>query len=182
MSDEIEVINMTDAEWDQALASSLGEIGLTWDQLTEQAKTGGFSSLKARQLWLMARPREIDYLTRRDHEVALGWRAALERARAIYRIHQERHPRPLADCIACSIGAALDSTADTAPNPVDYIHITYGPWDSSGHQCGDLTPGGCDEPVPQREVTMHTVNVAQVIGHELGDCPDHPTDTTEETP
>jgi hypothetical protein len=52
--DDIEVIHMTAVEWDQALTNSLNALGLTWEQLTEQAKTGDFSSLKARQLWLMA--------------------------------------------------------------------------------------------------------------------------------
>jgi chromosome segregation ATPase len=53
-ADDIEVIHMTAVEWDQALTNSLNALGLTWEQLTEQAKTGDFSSLKARQLWLMA--------------------------------------------------------------------------------------------------------------------------------
>jgi hypothetical protein len=53
-ADDIEVIRMTAVEWDQALTNSLNTLGLTWEQLTEQAKMGDFSSLKARQLWLMA--------------------------------------------------------------------------------------------------------------------------------
>jgi hypothetical protein len=52
--DDIEVIHMTAVEWDQALTNSLNDLDLTWEQLTEQAKTGDFPSLKARQLWLMA--------------------------------------------------------------------------------------------------------------------------------
>jgi hypothetical protein len=57
MSDEIEVINMTDAEWNQALARSLARVGLTWDQLAAQARYGEFESLEAKQLWLIAGPR-----------------------------------------------------------------------------------------------------------------------------
>lgn len=37
--------------------------------------------------------------------------AVLTRARAVRDVHRLRHPEPLPDCIACSIGAALDPTA-----------------------------------------------------------------------
>ena len=52
--DDIEIIHLTPAEWDQALQNSLDDLDLTWEELVEQAKTGDFSSLRARKLWLMA--------------------------------------------------------------------------------------------------------------------------------
>lgn len=52
--DDIEVIHLTPAEWDQALQNSLDDLDMTWEDLVEQAETGDFSSLRARKLWLMA--------------------------------------------------------------------------------------------------------------------------------
>jgi hypothetical protein len=52
--DDIEIIRMTAAEWDTALAASLADLGLTWEQLAAQARYGEFESLEARKLWLMA--------------------------------------------------------------------------------------------------------------------------------
>jgi hypothetical protein len=44
--DDIEVIRLSPTEWDQALQNALNAL--------DQAKTGDFSSLRARKLWLMA--------------------------------------------------------------------------------------------------------------------------------
>jgi hypothetical protein len=52
--DDIEVIRLSPTEWDQALQNALNALDLTWNELVNQAKTGDFSSLRARKLWLMA--------------------------------------------------------------------------------------------------------------------------------
>jgi hypothetical protein len=52
--DDIEVIVWSPEEWDQALQRSLDKLGLTWQELVEQAENNDFSSLDARKLWLMA--------------------------------------------------------------------------------------------------------------------------------
>jgi hypothetical protein len=51
-SGEVEVIELDRAGYDQAVASSLKDAGLTYGQLASQARTGQFSSLRARKLWL----------------------------------------------------------------------------------------------------------------------------------
>lgn len=127
-------------------------------------------------------------ICRNDAITRAGWEAA----------RPPQHPSGPAWCAICDepspcqkarsdLRAALDDPTEETPDPGAYIYITYGPWDSSGHQCGDLTPGGCDEPVPFRPVIVHSFNSKQVIGHELGDCPNRcrtadPTETTGETP
>ncbi len=58
--DDIEVIVLSPEEWDKALQKSLSKLGLTWEQLVDQAKTDDFSSLDARKLWLMAGRRDHD--------------------------------------------------------------------------------------------------------------------------
>lgn len=50
--DDIEVIALSDRQWEKAARRSLKALGLTWDQLAEQARTGDFSSWRTRQLWL----------------------------------------------------------------------------------------------------------------------------------
>lgn len=61
--------------------------------------------------------------------------------------------------------------ADPPPAELAYVHITHGPWEASGHQCGDLVVGGCDESVPQRPVTLHTGRGGRELLAELGECP-----------
>lgn len=51
-TDDIEIITLTEQEWDCAVRNTLREAGLTYDQLAEQARTGDFASLRARKLWL----------------------------------------------------------------------------------------------------------------------------------
>jgi hypothetical protein len=51
-SDDIEVTQLSRAEYDQAVAAALREVGLTYRQLASQARTGRFSSINARKLWL----------------------------------------------------------------------------------------------------------------------------------
>ena len=80
---------------------------------------------------------------------------------------------PPFSCSSCATFAALDASTGTTGTIGDhYIHVTYGPWESSGHQCGDLIVDGCDEPVPSRLVTVHDhLGGERVIGSELGECP-----------
>jgi ribosome-binding protein aMBF1 (putative translation factor) len=49
---DVEVIEITDQEYDQAVRSALRELGLTYAQLREQARRGDFKSGRARRLWL----------------------------------------------------------------------------------------------------------------------------------
>jgi hypothetical protein len=50
--DDIEVIVLSSDEWDRAVRRSLKKLNLTYDELAEQARTGDFSSWRARKLWL----------------------------------------------------------------------------------------------------------------------------------
>jgi len=47
-----EVIEVSAAEYQHAVDQELADIGLTYKQLRIQAKSGKFSSLHARKLWL----------------------------------------------------------------------------------------------------------------------------------
>ena len=49
---DVEVIEITDQEYDQAVRAALRELGLTYAQLREQARRGDFKSGRARRLWL----------------------------------------------------------------------------------------------------------------------------------
>ena len=55
-ADDVKIIRLTAAEWNAALQNSLDDLGITWEQLTEQAVAGDFTSLRARKLWLVAGP------------------------------------------------------------------------------------------------------------------------------
>jgi hypothetical protein len=50
---EVEVIEQTREEWDAAVASDLARLGLTYDELAEQARTEDFSSDSARWIWMV---------------------------------------------------------------------------------------------------------------------------------
>jgi hypothetical protein len=52
MAAEVEVIQMSRLEYERARDAALAELGLTYDELAAQARTGRFSSLRARKLWL----------------------------------------------------------------------------------------------------------------------------------
>ncbi|HXW86640.1 MAG TPA: hypothetical protein VEJ42_00125 [Streptosporangiaceae bacterium] len=52
MAADAEVIRMSRADYRRARDAALREVGLTYRQLAEQARTGTFSSLRARKLWL----------------------------------------------------------------------------------------------------------------------------------
>ncbi|MDR2984497.1 MAG: hypothetical protein LBV34_06620 [Nocardiopsaceae bacterium] len=52
MTAEVEVIQMSRLEYERARDAALDELGLTYDELAAQARTGRFSSLRARKLWL----------------------------------------------------------------------------------------------------------------------------------
>jgi hypothetical protein len=48
----VEVIEISDQEYEQAVSEALREIGLTYAQLRAQARRGDFQSVRARRLWL----------------------------------------------------------------------------------------------------------------------------------
>lgn len=50
--DEDPLIRFTDEEWQRALAMSLERLGLTFEELQQQAEDGDFSSGRARALWV----------------------------------------------------------------------------------------------------------------------------------
>jgi hypothetical protein len=52
MSADVEVIEMSRAEYRRARDAALKELGLTYRELAAQARTGTFTSLRARKLWL----------------------------------------------------------------------------------------------------------------------------------
>ncbi len=54
MSDD--VIRPTQDEWDALVARSLAELGITYDELAEQARTSRFQSTEAKQLWIAIGP------------------------------------------------------------------------------------------------------------------------------
>ena len=60
MEDDVEVIVLTQQEWDDAVANSLNELGLTYEELAEQAAADDFSSWRARKLWLAIKPHPGD--------------------------------------------------------------------------------------------------------------------------
>lgn len=47
-----EVIEVSADEYQRAVNRELADVGLTYNQLRRQAKSGKFSSLRARKLWL----------------------------------------------------------------------------------------------------------------------------------
>jgi hypothetical protein len=50
--DDVEVIVLTPAEYRRARDKALAEVGLSYRELAAQARTGRFTSLRARKLWL----------------------------------------------------------------------------------------------------------------------------------
>lgn len=55
-----EVIKVSAAEYQRAVEQELADVGLTYKQLHTQAKSGKFSSLQARKLWLaIGEPRVV---------------------------------------------------------------------------------------------------------------------------
>jgi transposase len=48
----VEVLEISDQEYEQAVREALREIGLTYAQLRAQARKGDFQSARARRLWL----------------------------------------------------------------------------------------------------------------------------------
>lgn len=57
MASEVSVTEMTQQEWDLAVARSLEQHQLTFEQLTEMAERRNFTSLAAKKLWFAIRPR-----------------------------------------------------------------------------------------------------------------------------
>jgi hypothetical protein len=68
---------------------------------------------------------------------------------------------------------AGDAAALCPPDPHPYVHLTYGPWQPSGHQCGDIQQGGCGDVIPERRVGARFGGVGEehFVGWDLGDCP-----------
>jgi hypothetical protein len=52
MAAGVEVIQMSRVEYERARDAALAELGLTYDELAAQARSGRFQSLRARKLWL----------------------------------------------------------------------------------------------------------------------------------
>jgi hypothetical protein len=52
MTADVEVIEVSQAEYRRAREAALKELGLTYDELAAQAREGRFTSLRARKLWL----------------------------------------------------------------------------------------------------------------------------------
>ena len=50
--DDIEVIELDRAEYDEAVKAELDKLGMTYKQLEREARRGIFRSLRARKLWL----------------------------------------------------------------------------------------------------------------------------------
>jgi hypothetical protein len=48
----VEVIEISDQEYEKAVRDALHELGLTYAQLRAQARKGDFQSARARRLWL----------------------------------------------------------------------------------------------------------------------------------
>jgi hypothetical protein len=51
--DDVEVIELSSSEYEQAVQNALSGLGLTYDQLADQARRADFISLRARQVWLL---------------------------------------------------------------------------------------------------------------------------------
>jgi hypothetical protein len=49
---EVEVFELTREEWDAGVAAELARLGLTYEELAEQARTGDFACEDARWVWL----------------------------------------------------------------------------------------------------------------------------------
>lgn len=48
----VEVIEISDDEYNQAVQEALRDLGMTYAQLRAQARKGDFQSARARRLWL----------------------------------------------------------------------------------------------------------------------------------
>ncbi|AYY11515.1 hypothetical protein EF847_01035 [Actinobacteria bacterium YIM 96077] len=51
-ADNVDVIELTDAQFDAAKKRALNSLGLTYDELAEQARRREFSSPRAHMLWV----------------------------------------------------------------------------------------------------------------------------------
>lgn len=52
----VEIVELTKGEYDKAVANALAALGLTYEQLAEQARTGDYHPPAARPLWLRIKP------------------------------------------------------------------------------------------------------------------------------
>jgi hypothetical protein len=52
---DVEVIEMTPAEFEAAKQSALADLGVTYDELARQAEARRFESLQHSKLWLLIR-------------------------------------------------------------------------------------------------------------------------------
>lgn len=50
---DVEVISMSTEEWKASAQRALEKLGLTYDELKQQAESGRFDSIEARKLWMM---------------------------------------------------------------------------------------------------------------------------------
>lgn len=54
--DPVEVIKMTQAEWDAFVQAGLDRLGITWEELERQAREWDYQSFSARSFWLIVKP------------------------------------------------------------------------------------------------------------------------------
>ena len=52
MAQDVEVIEVSPTQYRRAREAALRDLGLTYRELQAQARTGRFTSLRARKLWL----------------------------------------------------------------------------------------------------------------------------------
>lgn len=55
--EEVEVVELTHEEWEELKVKELARLGLTYEELAEQARTGDFSSHSAWWIWGVIRER-----------------------------------------------------------------------------------------------------------------------------
>lgn len=53
---DVEVIVLSESDWNRAVLSTMDEPGLTMEELERQAESGDFNSINARKLWLAIKP------------------------------------------------------------------------------------------------------------------------------
>lgn len=50
---QVEWVEMTPEQWVVAKREALDELGMTWDELREEARTHRFRSYEAQQVWMV---------------------------------------------------------------------------------------------------------------------------------
>lgn len=60
MTEPARVLRPSPAEWDAFVVADLAALGLTYEQLAEQARTGRYESTAARELWVLIGSKKIE--------------------------------------------------------------------------------------------------------------------------